>query len=98
MPAPSDVEEGGETRFVRLEDVTIPPRKGDAILWPSVLSSDPESTDERTQHEALPVVRGVKYASNFWVHTFDFQTYHGLGCDNRPYLQHRTLERQSVSD
>ena len=35
----SDVEEGGGTRFTKL-NLTVAPAKGMAILWPSVLSSD----------------------------------------------------------
>ena len=42
------------------------PSKGSAILWPSVLSSDPYTTDDRTYHEAVPVAAGLKYAANFW--------------------------------
>ena len=86
----SDVVEGGETNFTKL-NISVAPRKGAAILWPSVLSSDLHATDERTMHESLPVVRGTKYAANFWVHLWDFQTYHAAGCDNRPYLQHAAL-------
>jgi hypothetical protein len=86
----SDVEAGGETTFTRL-NLTVPPRKGNAILWPSVLSSDPTETDERTFHEALPVVRGTKFAANFWIHAHDFQSYHAKGCDNRNYLQDDVL-------
>ena len=28
----------------------------------------------RTEHEALPVVRGVKHAANLWQHLYDFKT------------------------
>ena len=31
----NDVEAGGETRFTRL-NISVTPRKGSAILWPSV--------------------------------------------------------------
>ena len=56
----NDVEEGGGTRFPLL-DITVQPKKGSAVLWPSVLDSAPESKDARTDHEALPVLKGVKY-------------------------------------
>jgi len=87
----SDVETGGETVFTRL-NISVPPRKGSAILWPSVFPSDLHATDDRTMHEARPVVAGTKYAANFWVHLYDFQTYHSLGCDNSVYLQSEYLE------
>jgi prolyl 4-hydroxylase len=56
----NDVEEGGETNFPKV-DVTVQPKKGSALLWPSVLDEDPEKKDFRTDHEALPVLKGIKY-------------------------------------
>ena len=73
----------------------VAPRKGRAILWPSVWSNDTDVTDDRTYHEALPVEKGRKYAANFWLHLYDFQGPHAKGCDNRNYLQHGTLERMA---
>ena len=58
----SDVEEGGETRFRKL-NITVRPKKGMAIWWPSVLSDNPWATDERTFHEAVAVTRGEKYGA-----------------------------------
>ena len=75
----SDVEEGGGTRFPHL-DVTVLPKKGKALLWPSVLSDDPFSVDVSTRHEALPVVKGVKFAANAWLHLKDYRAAHELGC------------------
>lgn len=93
----SEVEEGGETSFTKLGPLTVAPRKGRAILWPSVLSNDTFVTDDRTYHEALPVVKGLKYAANFWIHMYDFQGYHAKGCDNRDYLQDDTLTRLAAA-
>ena len=93
----SNVTAGGETSFTRLGPLTVAPYKGLAILWPSVLSEDVFTTDERTYHEALPVVSGLKYAANFWIHLHDFQNYHARGCDNRDYLQDDTLARTDRS-
>ena len=36
----SAVEDGGETRFTRL-NISVTPRKGSAVVWPSVMSDDP---------------------------------------------------------
>lgn len=55
----NDVEEGGGTRFPLL-DVTVQPKRGSALLWPSVKDEDPEAKDHRTDHEALPVIKGIK--------------------------------------
>jgi len=69
----SDVEEGGGTRFTDL-GLTVTPKLGRGILWPSVKDSNLRESDRRTHHEAMPVVRGVKYAANLWQHHYDFKT------------------------
>mmetsp|Transcript_1794 Transcript_1794/g.3760 ORF Transcript_1794/g.3760 Transcript_1794/m.3760 type:complete len:114 (-) Transcript_1794:133-474(-) len=58
----------------------VSPKKGAALLWPSVLSQDPTAQDGRTNHEALPVVEGVKLAANAWIHQYDFHTPNKIGC------------------
>ena len=74
---------GGETKFPKL-NITITPKKGTALLWPSVLSEDPNIRDDRTDHEALPVVDGIKYSANFWIHLYPFKNF--PLCQNEPYL------------
>ena len=61
----SDVEEGGETAFPRL-DLKVSPAKGKALLWPSVLNEDLSKQEPKTFHEALPVLKGLKIAANAW--------------------------------
>eukprot|EP00581_Thalassiosira_minuscula_P016868 CAMPEP_0183730882 /NCGR_PEP_ID=MMETSP0737-20130205/33763_1 /TAXON_ID=385413 /ORGANISM="Thalassiosira miniscula, Strain CCMP1093" /LENGTH=517 /DNA_ID=CAMNT_0025963473 /DNA_START=62 /DNA_END=1612 /DNA_ORIENTATION=+ len=61
----NDVEEGGGTHFPLL-GITIQPKKGSAVLWPNVLDQDPETQDPRSDHEALPVLKGNKYGANAW--------------------------------
>lgn len=56
----NDVEEGGGTYFSEL-DITVMPKLGRAVLWPSVLNDEPEKKDRRTRHQALPVTKGEKY-------------------------------------
>ena len=75
----SDVEEGGETNFPRL-NLSVKPRKGKAVLWPSVLNEDPTKQDTRTDHGSLPVIKGTKYAANSWIHLYDFETSNLWGC------------------
>jgi prolyl 4-hydroxylase len=54
----SDVDEGGGTHFPRL-NLTVTPRKGSAVLWPSVTNDHPDSEIEpMTYHAALPVIKG----------------------------------------
>jgi prolyl 4-hydroxylase len=58
----NDVEEGGGTNFPKL-NLTVLPKRGRALLWPSVLNEDPNAQDPRTDHQALPVIKGIKYGA-----------------------------------
>ena len=53
----SDVDAGGGTNFPDL-DITVMPKRGRALLWPSVLDSEPSAVDNRLRHQALPVEAG----------------------------------------
>lgn len=75
----SDVEEGGETGFPNI-GIKVTPKKGRAVLWPSVLNHDLSMQDSRTNHQAHPVVRGTKLAANAWIHLYDFQKSNLWGC------------------
>jgi len=76
----SDVFEGGETEFPTLK-LKVPPRRGRAILWPSVKSNQPTSTDHRTRHGALPVIGNeIKHAANAWIHQHNFVKPNKWGC------------------
>lgn len=59
----SDVEEGGGTNFPYVNNLTITPKLGRALLWPNVLNEDPDAMDDRMYHQALPVVKGEKYGA-----------------------------------
>jgi len=75
----NDVEEGGGTHFPFL-DITVQPRRRSALLWPSSLDEDPEAKDKRTEHEALPVLRGIKYGANAWIHTRNYREAEEADC------------------
>jgi prolyl 4-hydroxylase len=62
----NDVEEGGETEFVKL-GVSIPPQRGALIIWNNALADGSPNHD--TLHAAKPVVRGVKYVITKWFRT-----------------------------
>ena len=68
----SDVEEGGETNFPRL-DLDVAPRKGSALLWPSVLEDQPTRQEPKTFHQAKPVIKGTKFAANSWIHMYNYR-------------------------
>jgi prolyl 4-hydroxylase len=75
----NEVEEGGGTNFPRL-NLTVTPRRGRAALWPSVLNAFPNQKDARSDHQSLPVLKGVKYGANAWIHMRDFHTPNANGC------------------
>lgn len=75
----SEVDEGGETHFPAI-NLTVHPRAGRAVLWPSVLNAEPLTKDVRTRHQALPVMRGTKYAANLWYYHRDIWAASELGC------------------
>jgi prolyl 4-hydroxylase len=61
----NDVEAGGGTNFTKL-DLTVMPKKGMALFWPSVRDDAPFKKDRRLNHEALVVEAGFKYGANVW--------------------------------
>lgn len=75
----SDVEDGGETYFNKL-DLAVKPKKGRALIWPSVLNEKPDEWDPRMYHEAQDVIKGKKYAANHWIHLNDYITPNIWGC------------------
>lgn len=76
----TEVEEGGATRLNNL-GIDITPKRGRALLWPSVTNHDPSSVDSRTKHEALAVLKGTKFAANAWIHMYDSIAAHKMGCN-----------------
>jgi prolyl 4-hydroxylase len=79
----SDVTKGGGTRFPRL-NLTVQPERGSAIMWPSVMDSDPWEIDHRTQHEALVVEEGEKLSMNLWLFLGPRVLAHNVGCSGSP--------------
>lgn len=67
----NEVEEGGATGFTEL-NLTVVPKAGRALIWPSVLDANPYKIDWSTEHEALKVIRGTKYGANVWFHLKPF--------------------------
>jgi prolyl 4-hydroxylase len=81
----NDVEAGGGTNFPNLGDpaaggLTVMPKQGRVLVWPSVIGANPHEKDGRTQHQALPVEAGIKYSANGWIHLRDFKTAFKQGC------------------
>ena len=68
----NDVADGGETRFTIL-NISVRPRRGRVVLWPSVLDAQPNERDDRTEHEAVAVREGTKFAANYWLHMYPFR-------------------------
>lgn len=82
----NDVEDGGQTKFRnfshrRQGGISVTPKKGRALIWPSVVDNDLEMKDFRTAHEAAKVKSGVKYAANVWIRLRKFKPQSKLGCE-----------------
>lgn len=75
----NEVASGGATRFPSL-NVTVTPKRGRALIWPSVTDANPNIKDMRTRHEAMVVDDGIKYAANAWIHQRDYQRADEMGC------------------
>ena len=73
------MEAGGGTHF-HLLPITVMPKKGNAVLWPSVLDGSPELKDGRIDHKALPVEAGIKYGANAWIHSRNFKKAFANNC------------------
>ncbi len=67
----NDVESGGGTDFQYL-NYTASPKRGTALIWPSVMDNMEEKEDW-TWHEALAVEQGIKYGANAWIHLRDYR-------------------------
>ena len=74
------VEEGGGTNFPKLNNMTVLPKRGMALIWPAVLDENPNVKDPRTYHQALPIEKGVKFAATTLPHQRNFKEPHARGC------------------
>lgn len=70
LPCQGECVEGGETEFTDL-GLKVKPKRGRLIVWPNV-EYGTASENKRTNHAALPVLSGVKYGANKWVHSANF--------------------------
>lgn len=80
----TDVEEGGGTSFPKLE-LAVQPKRGRAVLFQDTRDSDPEFSEVRTEHEALPVTKGLKRGLNVWLYQYEFKRWWAHGCTGITY-------------
>jgi len=59
----NDVEEGGETRFVKLKQ-NVYPKKGTAVVWCNI--KEDGTPDKMTMHQGSPVIAGEKWIITKW--------------------------------
>lgn len=69
----SDVPLGGYTVFLEPKVASIP-IKGSAVFWYNLYPSG--KGDLRTRHAACPVLNGIKWVSNKWIHERDQEFLH----------------------
>lgn len=60
----NDVEEGGSTRFCKL-DINVEPKKGRLLVFQNTING---SIDKHilSEHAGMPVIKGEKYIFNLW--------------------------------
>jgi hypothetical protein len=76
----SDVPQGGAMGFPDMDWLSIPPKKGQLLIWPNVLSSDLSKSRKDMSNEALPVLEGEKYGIHTWVRLYDYEEAERQGC------------------
>ena len=74
-------------------NLTVRPKRGSAVWWPHGKPSNPRAKDDRTHHEAQPVIVGKKYAANYWIHGDDFKNAMASACDGRSGVKARSPPR-----
>lgn len=60
----NDVQEGGETKFTKL-DIKIDPKKGRLLVFSNV-EKDSNIKNKLSEHSGLPVIEGEKWVFNLW--------------------------------
>lgn len=55
------------------------------VLFIDTRDDNPDESDSRTQHEALPVVKGLKKGLNVWVYNYNYRNYWAQGCTSIMY-------------
>jgi len=75
----SDVGAGGGTAFTKL-GIEVEPKRGMALMWPNAVDGQWDEAHPWTDHEALMVEDGTKYAVNAWIHNYDYMSFYDDGC------------------
>mmetsp|Transcript_25481 Transcript_25481/g.38477 ORF Transcript_25481/g.38477 Transcript_25481/m.38477 type:complete len:494 (-) Transcript_25481:153-1634(-) len=78
----SDVEEGGSIGFPDLDWLTVPPRKGQLLIWPNVILEKDLKTRRHPDmsSEGLPVTSGEKYGIQTWMRLRSYEDAKNQGC------------------
>lgn len=78
----SQPEAGGATVFPRLK-IALFPTKNDAVFWYNLKKSG--EGDMITRHAACPVLAGIKWVSNRWIHEREQEFRRPCGLDRNEY-------------
>jgi len=70
----------GATAFPKL-DIAVKPKAGRAMLWPSVLNSDPTEKEPRTENEVQDVIEGTMFGFNARLHLHNYDDAYKKGCN-----------------
>ena len=65
----NDVEEGGSTKFTKL-DLDVSPTTGKLLIFENTLK-DSINKHPLSEHAGMPVIKGEKYICNLWFRQFN---------------------------
>eukprot|EP00980_Cylindrotheca_fusiformis_P004924 scaffold1050_cov51-Cylindrotheca_fusiformis.AAC.3 len=82
--------------------IEVQPKRGMAVVWANLKDDDMKQREAGTWHEAMPVIKGVKYGANAWYRLRRFEE----DCDEEDFqewkLKHNikvmTMEENDDSD
>ena len=76
----NDVPSGGAIGFPDLDWLLVPPQRGQLLIWPNVLSTDPSMPNPVMLSEGLPVLEGHKYGAQTFVRMHNYLYANEIGC------------------
>jgi len=93
----NDVEEGGETNFPELDNLSIKPKKGMAVVWRN--SNGQGTENPASLHAGTPVVKGKKIIITKWFRVNEWNSAEDARLANEYHEQNKnTIEFRTKED
>ena len=95
----NDVEDGGATRFSKL-DISVSPKMGKLLVFANTFPGTNES-NILSEHAGMPVIKGEKYIFNLWFRECDrkilYETFNPEYYKNQPQSKQSIEEQKELS-